>query len=76
MPVDSESPTELVVLADLDENFKIDAKDALATLKVLVGKNIPTEAQKAAADVNNDGEVNAKDALEILKKSVGKPACF
>ena len=72
------TPTDLpdVVLGDLNEDGKPDAKDALVVLKIAVGKIQPTDVQEIAADVNKDNIINAKDALEILKKSVGKEACF
>ncbi len=69
-------PTPDVTLGDLNNDNKIDAKDALVVLKISVNKVTPTDDQKVAADVNKDANINAKDALEILKKSVNKPACF
>ena len=62
----------------------INSADALAALKLSVGKSLyadpdgdgPLQAQKAspyqyiAADVNNDGQVTAADALAILKMAV------
>ena len=59
---------------DVNNDIKIDAKDALLVLKISVGKIAPTQGQNAAADVNKDGQINAKDALEILKYAVGKPS--
>ena len=61
---------------DVNQDTKIDAKDALQVLKYAVDKIDLTEIQKKAANVNKDDAINAKDALEILKKSVNKPACF
>ena len=65
-----------VACGDLNDDIKIDAKDALMVLKIAVGKVTATESQKNAADVNVDGQINAKDALEILKYSVGKPSAL
>ncbi len=62
----------------------VNAADALAALKLSVGKNLyadpdgggPLQAQTAspyqyiAADVNDDGQVTAADALAILKMAV------
>ena len=59
---------------DLNDDERIDAKDALEVLKAAVGKANLTEQQKIAADVNKDGDINAKDALEMLKYAVGKPS--
>ncbi len=75
-PVVTPTDTPDVVLGNLNEDQKIDAKDALIVLKIAVCKITPTDWQKVAANVNKDNSVNAKDALEILKKSVGKEACF
>ncbi len=61
---------------DVNQDTKIDAKDALQVLKYAVDQIDLTEIQKKAANVNKDDAINAKDALEILKKSVNKPACF
>ena len=63
-----------LTLGDVNNDIKIDAKDALLVLKISVGKIAPTQGQNAAADVNKDGQINAKDALEILKYAVGKPS--
>lgn len=63
-----------LTLGDVNNDIKIDAKDALLVLRISVGKTTPTQGQKAAADVSKDGQINAKDALEILKYAVGKPS--
>ncbi len=57
---------------DMDDDSKVNAKDALVTLKISVGSIIPTQAQTFAGDVNGDGSINAKDALNVLKYAVGK----
>ncbi len=59
-------------LGDVNEDGKVDAKDALELLKFAVGKNLLTQEQQKAAEVNGDGSIDAKDALEILKYAVGK----
>ena len=61
---------------DLDGNQTKDAKDALATLKYAVGKQIFSDVQIVLADVNADKAINAKDALDILKFAVGKLVSF
>ncbi len=63
-------------LGDVNNDSKINAKDALICLKISVNKYTPNENEKFAADVNKDNAINAKDALEILKHSVGKPSCI
>ncbi len=78
-PVDPDPPTPptpTVKMGDLNDDGKVDAKDALNVLKISVNKLTPTDDQKVAADVNEDDAINAKDALEILKKSVGKPSAL
>ncbi|MBR3843977.1 MAG: hypothetical protein IKM39_00545 [Clostridia bacterium] len=78
LPVDPNTPTDSdkVTLGNLNEDNKIDAKDALIILRIAVQKHEPTKEQTIAGDVNQDGSVNAKDALEILKHAVGKPSCL
>ena len=68
---------ELVnALGDVNNDQKIDAKDALAVLKITVGKLTANDNQKLAADVNRDQKIDAKDALEILKYVVDKPSAI
>ncbi len=67
------TPTD-VKMGDLNDDDKIDAKDALNVLKISVNKLDATDNQKIAADVNEDKSINAKDALEILKFAVDKPS--
>ncbi len=61
-----------VTKGDANADGKVNAKDALATLKIGVGKETLTETKRDIGDINGDGKVDAKDALAILKKSVGK----
>ena len=65
-----------VTLGDVDQNGKVDAKDALAVLKYSVGKEILSQDQLLAAEVDGKDGINAKDALEILKYAVGNIARF
>ncbi|MBR3844243.1 MAG: DUF5110 domain-containing protein, partial [Clostridia bacterium] len=67
---------EAITYGDVNNDTKIDAKDALQVLKYAVNKIDFSETQKKASNVNKDDAINAKDALEILKKSVNKPTCF
>ena len=68
-----ETPTDLpYTLGDVNNDGKIDAKDALMVLKFAVNKIELTEAQKLAAEVDGKEGINAKDALEILKYAVKK----
>ena len=62
------------LLGDVNEDTKIDAKDALMVLKFAVNKIELTADQQLAADVNKDTKIDAKDALEILKYAVDKPS--
>ena len=63
-------------LGDVNQDEKVDAKDALEVLKYAVGKAVLSQDQQQAAEVNGDGVIDAKDALEILKYSVGKMESF
>ncbi len=65
--------TEIIKLGDVNGDGKLNAKDATAILKYIVGKlENPMENFDLIADVNEDGKVNAKDATKILKTIVGK----
>lgn len=77
-PTDTIPPTNTNVTkaGDVNGDGRINAKDALAVLKIAVGKMIPTPLQQQLANVNQDTFINAKDALEILKYSVNKPSCL
>ena len=57
---------------DVNADGKIDAKDALETLKSAVDKVELTKDAALRADVNLDDKIDAKDALDILKYAVGK----
>ncbi len=59
-------------LGDVNQDNKIDAKDALIALKISVNKYLPSSEELIAADLNKDNRVDAKDALTMLKISVGK----
>ncbi len=67
------SESEPIKLGDVNGDGKLNAKDATAILKKIVGKlDNPIENFDLIADVNEDGKVNAKDATKILKTIVGK----
>ncbi len=60
-------------LGDVNGDGKLNAKDATAILKYIVGKlEDPIENFELIADVNGDTKVNAKDATKILKTIVDK----
>jgi hypothetical protein len=76
---------------DAIDQTAIDAEDALAAIKIAVGKNpnpVITTAddtsyvkplspyQLISADANQDGRVNVMDALDILKYLVKKPTSY
>jgi hypothetical protein len=66
------TPTPTVKYGDLNNDGKIDAADALMTLKAAVGKIDLNETEKKSANVNGDGIIDVADALLILKKAVNK----
>ena len=68
--------TPAYTLGDVNEDGKIDAKDALDVLKASVGKLTLTETQALAAEVDGKEGINANDALQILKYSVKKITKF
>jgi Ca2+-binding RTX toxin-like protein len=63
-------------LTDNEKGTAINSADALAALKIAVGRNPNTDGmalspyQLIAADVNMDGKVTSADALAILKMAV------
>lgn len=65
--------TETKMPGDLNNDMKINAKDATEVLKITVKL---TEATNMNGDVNGDGFINAKDATEILKYVVGLPSAL
>lgn len=54
-------------LGDVNDDGKINARDAKMTLQYYTKKIDLTENQKLAADVNKDNKVNARDAKLILQ---------
>jgi hypothetical protein len=62
------------VKGDVNNDGKIDAKDASLTLRISVGLITPTPQENCGADITNDGVVNSKDATKILRKAVGLEA--
>ena len=59
-------------LGDINEDGKVNSRDAKLALQYYVGKTKLTENQKLAGDVNKDGEINSRDAKLILQYYVGK----
>lgn len=57
---------------DLNEDGKIDTKDARQALLAYVGKLKLSTLQKKFADINKDGKVDTKDARQMLLYYVGK----
>ena len=66
------TPEPKSLYGDVNEDEKVDAKDALQILKVTVNKASFTEEQTTLADVYQDGKINAKDALYVLRYAVQK----
>lgn len=57
---------------DVNEDGKIDTKDARQVLLAYVGKVKFSPLQKKFSDINKDGKVDTKDARQILLHYVGK----
>ena len=64
------------ILGDVNDDGKINQKDAKLVLKAFAGKTELTENQTLAADVNKDEKINQKDAKLILKYFAGKITGF
>lgn len=76
----TESPKQILNLnenapsggfGDINEDGKINMKDARIALKAAVGSETLNEEQQKPGDVDNDGKVGMKDARLILKYAVG-----
>ena len=65
-------PQPVISYGDVNEDGKVDAKDALEILKASVGKVELTDSQKLVAEVDGKEGIGAKDALEVLKYTVKK----
>ncbi len=72
----AEEKEPAVTLGDVDNDGKINAKDALIVLKIAVNKHQPTKEEIIASDVTKEGKINAVDALQILKYAVNKITSF
>lgn len=63
--------TETKMLGDLNNDMRINVKDATEVLKIVVGI---TEEKNMKGDVDGNGKINVKDATQILKYVVGLPS--
>ena len=61
---------------DVNNDERIDAKDALLALQKAVDKIDLNDREITAADVDASGKIDAKDALLILKRAVNKIKVF
>jgi len=68
--------SESYTTGDVNEDGKINQKDAKLVLKAFAGKIELTENQTLSADVNGDNKINQKDAKLILKYFAGKITKF
>ncbi len=59
------------LLGDVNDDGKINSKDARETLRHYVGATKLDDYKLFSADVNSDGKVNAKDARQILRHYTG-----
>ena len=58
------------VPGDVNEDGKINSRDALAILRYAAGQDVSINT--ANADVNEDGKINSRDALAILRYAAGQ----
>lgn len=61
----------MIRAGDVNGDGKVQAKDALETLRCSMGIKELNGAYLKACDTNNDSKVQAKDALEILRYCMG-----
>lgn len=59
------------IRGDADGNGDLNILDVIAINRIVLGKSIPTEAERLAADYDGDGQITASDSLAILKYLVG-----
>ena len=64
------------LLGDVNDDGKINSKDASLVLRNYVGTEKLDDYKMFAANVNNDGKINSKDASLILKYYVGTIKTF
>lgn len=60
------------ILGDVNQDGKVNARDAKMVLQYFNGNITLSEVQKTLADVNGDGKINARDAKLILQIFNGK----
>lgn len=68
--VNCEVPEGALIYGDVIADRKVDASDALATLKAVVNLETLDETQQEKADVDGNTSVEATDALLILQHAV------
>lgn len=59
------------VAGDVNNDGKIDSRDAILALRFAAEIAEPTPIEICAADVNNDGAIKSNDAIKILRMAVG-----
>ena len=57
---------------DIDGNGVVETKDALHLLRVFIGLDSATDAQKKAWDFNGDGVIDLRDVRQLLQAIVLK----
>lgn len=60
-----------ILLGDVNNDGKVNARDARALLRYIAGLVEAGEILEAAADFNGDGKINARDARAILRSIAG-----
>ena len=62
----------IVITGDLNGDGVINNRDAVFAARVVVKKQVASEAQEMAMDVNGDGKINNRDVAMIARYLVGK----
>jgi parallel beta-helix repeat protein len=62
------------IKGDVNGNGRVQANDAIVSLRIASGLMEPDDYQKWAADMNGDGRIRANDSIAILRKASGLTA--
>jgi hypothetical protein len=65
------APVVHPLIGDVNGDGKVNVQDATISLRIAVGLEKPTDAQKTTADANKDGKLTVADTTLILQVAVG-----
>lgn len=61
----------LIVPGDVAADARLNARDVIAAMRVMLSPDASDAVAKRAADVNHDGAVNARDVVSVMRYLVG-----